>query len=215
FVDVLTESGTVRVKTAKGVKVDGKYTKVEISDISGVLLKSHPILSNKKDIVLINESGNITLENAVGNVNIDDRYATIKLKNIRGNIDLVTESGSVSAEKIAGNWNSRAPYTRVTLKDLSAQKVVMDNSGSNVDIELSTIPNVIDIKNQYGGVDVLMPKGFSGSVILEATYANVESDLPIRIKSLGGGAYGTGTVGSGTGKISIETESGNIRLFQR
>ena len=206
FVDVRTESGTVRISKAKGVSADGKYSKMEIFDISG---------ESKKDIVLKNESGNITLENAVGNVSILDPYATIKLKKIRGNLDVTTESGNVTAEDITGNWNSHAPYSNITLRSLSAQTVAMTNSGGSVDVELKTVPSSMKIKNDYAGVKVIMPKGFAGNVTLEATYASVESNLPIRVKSLGGGAYGAGTVGTGTGSIVIETESGNIRLFER
>jgi hypothetical protein len=93
--------------------------------------------------------------------------------------------------------------------------VNLTNSSNPIDLQLKTIPDNVEITNQYSGVKVLIPKGFSGDVTLEATYGKVESDLPIRVKSFGNGAYGIGKIGTGSGSITIETKSGNIHVSQR
>ncbi|MGH2568424.1 MAG: DUF4097 family beta strand repeat-containing protein [Bacteroidota bacterium] len=206
FADIQTQSGTVRVKQAKGVHVDAKYSTIEISDISG---------EAKKDIIVRGQSGKVSMENVIGNVKIDDPYSTVNLRKVRGNVELSTQSGRVTGEEISGNWSSETKYSSVTLRGLSAQTVVMTNSSNPIDVELKTVPTKVDIKNEYAGVKVTIPPGYSGDVTLEATYGNVESDFPIRVKSLGNGAYGVGKVGSGSGSILIETKSGNIRLIQR
>jgi hypothetical protein len=92
---------------------------------------------------------------------------------------------------------------------------VITNSSNPVEVQLKSVPAHIDIKNQYGSASVSMPSGYVGEVSLEATYGQIECNLPIKVKSLGGGAYGTGKMGTGTGSINIETESGNIKLMQR
>jgi hypothetical protein len=206
FADLSTKSGSVRVKQVKGVNVDALYSTVEISGVTG---------ESKKEIVIKGQSGKLIVEDAVGDLRIDNPYSTMELKKIRGNVNLETKSGRVTGEDIAGNWNSRTEYSSITLRNLSAQQVLATNSSNPVDIELKTVPTKIEIKNDYAGVKVTIPQGFSGDVSLEAAYGNVESNLPIRVKSLGGGGYGVGKIGSGNSSISIETKSGNIRLLQR
>jgi hypothetical protein len=62
-----------------------------------------------------------------------------------------------------------------------------------------------------------MPPGFSGDVDINVTYAHIETNLPLsKTKSFdGGGGYAMGKIGTGNGKLSIETKSGNVKVLQR
>ncbi|HEY4612600.1 MAG TPA: hypothetical protein VII11_06425, partial [Bacteroidota bacterium] len=153
FVDVQSQSGTVKIKNVKGVSVDANYSTIEVSDVSG---------EAKKDIFVKGQSGRIVIENATGNVTVDDRYSNITLKKIRGSVELSSQSARISGEEIAGSWSSHTQYSTITLRGLSAQTISMTNSSNPIDIELKIVPTKIEIKNQYGGVKATMPKGYSG-----------------------------------------------------
>ncbi|MEX2089454.1 MAG: DUF4097 family beta strand repeat-containing protein [Bacteroidota bacterium] len=206
FFKVKNQSGKIRVKQIDGLSVDAPYTSVEAVDVSG---------KSGKEITVRGQSGSLKLENAVGNLRIENPYSKIELKNIKGSVDLSNKSGRVTADGIQGDWTSNTEYSSLTILDLTAQTIRMTNKSNPIDLQLKNTPSTIDIKNEYGSVSVSMPSGFSGDVMLEAAYGNVDTNLPVRSKSLGGGAYATGKVGNGSGSITIETKSAGIKLIQR
>ncbi|MBI3585736.1 MAG: DUF4097 family beta strand repeat protein [Ignavibacteriales bacterium] len=206
FVDVGTKSGTVKVKQVEGINIDADYTKVEVISVSG---------KSKKEIIINGRSGSLILEDAVGDLKIDNPYSKMDLKKIRGNVELRTTSATVRAEDIIGDWTSYTEYATVTLDNLTAQTISMTNKSNPIEVQLKNAPNKISIKNQYGRVDVEMPQGFSGEVNLESEYGKIDTNLPIKSKNLGSGAYGMGKIGTGNGSINIETKSANIKLIQR
>jgi DUF4097 and DUF4098 domain-containing protein YvlB len=208
LLDIQTKSGKIRARSLDGLAVDADYTTVEVSDVSG---------KASKEIIVSGRSGSLHLEDAVGNLKVTDPYSNVDLRNIRGNVDVSSTSSRVTAEEIVGDWRSSTEYSSVTLRGLSAQRVWMLNKSNPIDVQLKTVPANIEIKNEYASVTVSMPTGFSGDVDLNVTYGNIETNLPLdRKKSFGGsGGYAFGKVGTGTGKINIETTSGNIKLMQR
>jgi hypothetical protein len=208
MLEIRTKSGKIKARQVDGLSVDADYTTVEASEVSG---------KASKEIVVSGRSGSLRLEDAVGNLRVTDPYSNVDLRNIRGNVDLSSTSSRVTAEDVVGDWHSSTEYSSVTVQGLTAQRVWMFNKSNPIDVQLKTAPSNIEIKNEYGSVTVSMPPGFSGDVDLNASYGNIETNFSLdRKKSFGGaGGYAIGKVGSGSGKISIETTSGNIRLTQR
>lgn len=206
FVYARTKSGTVRVKQVDGINVDADYSTVDITNVTG---------KSGKEIVIKGRSGNLTLHDAVSAVRIDNPYSNMSLRRIKGAVSLTSTSSRVRAEDITGDWNSNTQYVTLSILGLVAQNVVITNKSNPVDVELKNAPSKVDIKNEYGGVSVTMRPGFSGEVSLEATYGKIDCDLPIKVKNLGGGAYGIGKIGNGSGQITIETKSANIRLYEK
>ena len=91
----------------------------------------------------------------------------------------------------------------------------MTNKSDKIEAELSVVPSTVDIRNEYGSVSVDLPRGFSGDISLDAEYGKVNTDFPIQSRNRGSSGYAIGKVGSGTGRITIETRSGNIELSQK
>jgi DUF4097 and DUF4098 domain-containing protein YvlB len=206
--EILDKSGKIRVRTVGGVKIDGEYSSMEISDVSG---------KSGKPITLSGQSGPISLSNAVGDVQIDNPYGTIELKEIKGNVEIKAKSSNVRATGISGDWTSTTEYCTLSLRDLSAKRVIMSNMSGQIDVDLKVAPSTVDIRNEYAKVNLEMPTGFSGDVDLNVTYGHIETNLPLsKTKSFdGGGGYAMGKMGNGNGKISVETKSGNVKVTQR
>ncbi|MBI3579241.1 MAG: hypothetical protein HY089_07515, partial [Ignavibacteriales bacterium] len=141
FVDVGTKSGNVKVNEVGGVSIDADYTRVEVGSVSG---------KSKKDIVINGRSGSLLLEDAVGNVKIDNPYSKMDLEKIRGNVDLRSKSATVTGEDIVGDWFSETEYSKISLERLTAQSFSVINKSNPVEIQFTNVPNKIDIKNEYG-----------------------------------------------------------------
>lgn len=208
MLEVEDQSGTVRARAMDGVKVTNEYGPIEISDVTG---------KAGKPIILGGQSGTISVTNAKGNVQIKNPYGPVTLRDIKGNVDLQSKSNQVVANRISGDWSSRTEYCTISIEELSAKTVTMTNTGGPIELSLQSVPTTIDIKNEYAKVDVEMPKGFSGEVDLNVSYGSIKTNLELsKTKSFdAGGGYAMGKIGSGNGKLSIETKSGELRVMQR
>lgn len=206
FVDIRSQSGTIRVRHVGGVHVDADYSTIEIADVSGI---------SGKEVAVNSQSGSVTVNNVTGNVRIDNPYSRMRLTAIKGNVRLTTQSGSIDAENISGDWDSDTQYSAVRVNRLSAAQIRATNSGDVITFALTTTPSLIEIRNEYAGVSLTIPKGFGGDVSLDAEYGSIETDLPLTTKNRGGSGYAFGKIGSGNGSIKIETTSGNISLQEK
>jgi DUF4097 and DUF4098 domain-containing protein YvlB len=207
ILEVQDKSGRIRAKTMAGVRIDGNYSTIEITDVSG---------KSGKDIELSGQSGAIYLVNAVGSVQIDNPFGTVNLKEIKGNVEVKSKSSTVTATRVAGDWTSITQYCTLSLRDLNSKRVTISNSSGPIDVRLKVVPSFVDIKNEWSKVSLEMPTGFSGDVDLSATYGHIETNLPLsKNKSLGGSGYAMGKIGSGTGSLTVETKSGTISVIQR
>ncbi len=206
LLDVSSQSGTLRARNVRGLVVDAPYTTVEVTDVTGIA---------GKDITISNQSATITLENIKGNTIISAPYSNIGLKNIDGSVDVESKSGRINAQDVSGNWKSRTEYSKLRLIGLRSKEVIMTNKSDRIEADLAVVPETIDIRNEYGSVSVELPKGFSGDISLDAEYGKVNTDFPIQMRNRGSSGYAIGKVGSGTGKINIETRSADIELSQK
>ncbi|MDP3149483.1 MAG: DUF4097 family beta strand repeat-containing protein [Ignavibacteria bacterium] len=206
FVDIRNQGGTINVKDVDGVKVDAAYATISIKSVTG---------KSAKDIFIKGQSGKLVLENVAGNLNIESLYSPMEMRNIKGDVKIDGTSADIYGEKITGNLNIKSNYSKVFVRELSSQNIFIKDQSSKVELKLITVPAEIDIENDYGNVNVEMPGGYSGEINLSAEYGNIFSDLPVDIKKTSSSTTASGKVGSGNGKIKIETKSANITLTQK
>mgnify|MGYP000935739797 CR=1 FL=1 len=63
-----------------------------------------------------------------------------------------------------------------------------------------------------GGVSVLAPPNFAGRIEMSTTSGSVQSDLPITVQGKMSPKHLSGTVGGGSGSLTLRTTSGSVRL---
>lgn len=202
---VTTKSGTVRVRKVRGLAVDAPYSDVEASEIDN---------GEQKDVILTNQSGSIALEKVKGNVVLDCPYTGVDLREIDGSVTVRSKSSTIRADGVGGDWKSETEYCTLRLRALRPKQLIADNKSGLIHVEALSVPERVELRNEYGNVEIEIPKGFSGAVDLDAEYGTVETDLPLNVRKRASSAYAVGTVGSGSGSILIHTRSGNIRLEQ-
>jgi DUF4097 and DUF4098 domain-containing protein YvlB len=204
--DVKSQSATLRITNVDGARVSSNYSRIDIAGVTG---------KAGKELVVESQSGTLSIEDAVGDLKIDNPYSRMTLKNIKGNVKVSGQSVTINAEGVTGDWDSDNQYSNIDVRGLAARNVRAENSSGNLNFELTVVPDQVTIKNQYSGVAVTMPKGFSGDVTLDAEYGSVDTSFPLKIRSATGSTLATGKIGSGSGSILIETTSGKIKLRER
>lgn len=206
FVDVHNQGGTIDIKNVGGVKVDAAYATISIKSVTG---------KSGKDIFIKGQSGKLVLENIAGNLNIESLYSPMELRNIKGDMKIGGSSAEINGEKITGNLNIQSAYSKLFFRELSSKNIFIKDQSGQVDLKLVTVPMEIDIKNDYGNVNVEMPGGYSGEVNLSVEHGIISSNLSIDIKKTSSSQMVSAMVGRGNGKINIETKAANITLTQK
>ncbi|MCU0452505.1 MAG: DUF4097 domain-containing protein [Bacteroidetes bacterium] len=205
-VRVTDKSGSVQVRTVDGIDVNAPYSEVEIANVSG---------TRGMPIVIRGQSGRLLLEQAVGDVRIDNSYSRMDLADIKGDVDLRAQSATVEADRVEGDWNSETAYTQIRVRALRAANVLVSNSSNTVSLELEKSPAKLNVRNSYGNVDIAVPKGYAGKVRLKSEYGSIRTDLPLEVDNFGSGSLATGTVAGGTSSFTVEVKSGDVRVRQR
>jgi len=204
--NITGKSGSVRVTDVEGLRVDAPYSTIDADEVKGMAGEL---------VIITGQSGRIALKQIGSGVDVQSPYTNIDLTDISGEVRLGTKSGTVRASNIKGNWTSLTEYSRITVSDLSAQKVLVENKSGGVEIDCKTVPDAVEIVNQYADVRLDVPKGLDANVRLKAEYGAITSDLSVNVEQMGSGAIAMGKVGGGKGSVSIETKSGNIRVREK
>ena len=200
------KSGSVRVNGVRGLQVDAPYSTIDADNVKGV---------QGEPVIITGQSGRIALSRVSSGVDVQSPYTNIDLSDIGGDVRLGTKSGTVRASKVKGNWTSLTEYSRLTVTELGGKKVLVENKSGGVDIELMTVPDMVEIVNSYADVRLEIPKGLDADVRLKAEYGEIESDLSVKVEKMGSGAISLGKAGAGKGSLSIETKSGSVRVREK
>jgi DUF4097 and DUF4098 domain-containing protein YvlB len=101
----------------------------------------------------------------------------------------------------------------VTGDGLNCSNLKATSSSGHVSVAFSpSAPNnvVADLGASSGGINVTLPPGFAGRVDLSATSGSVRIDRPVTVRGEISKRHIIGTVGDGTGSLSVHASSGSI-----
>jgi DUF4097 and DUF4098 domain-containing protein YvlB len=172
--------------------------------------------------------GNVTLHSASGGVYLSNGADL-------GVCDLRTASGGVKAEQVkAESISMHTASGSVRLADaqvptatlvtssgsvraehIDCAQVSAKSSSGSVSVEFSpSAPGNVtaELRCTSGRVTLVTPPEFAGRMDLSTTSGSIHSDLPISVQGRIDKKHISGTVGEGTGNVSIHTSSGSIHV---
>jgi len=232
-----TRSANIRVSNVSGaVDIDGEYSDITLRNLgfvnkiksrSGTLkldnCKLENVLTAYMDIdisgvhnipgvtlYIENQSGTVRMNDIKSPIRILDKYSNFSFNSIEGDIDISSRSGYIKGVGLIGNWSSDTEYSSVELFNLTAKTINIKNRSNPVELNLSSVPESINIDNQYGGVDISIPKSFGGKIKLYSTYGSIKTNLPIEVIEQGSSQSALDIIPGGNSDVFIKTRSGDI-----
>jgi DUF4097 and DUF4098 domain-containing protein YvlB len=218
---VTATEGSLKIsKVTKPVVIDARGARLQVSDLQGGL----KIKASHRDV---------DISDVASAVAIESRYATLNLKNIKGDVEIDSGSDQVSADKVSGRFVVKARGSGIradgirgpldiqtTLKD-----VVINDFGDSCNVtneyaEISISSDElgkgdVSVKNRNGDVDLYLPDGASFFIDATARNGKVESDyaglVPTRTANSGELKF---RMKAGSPRITMETDSGDIRIYR-
>ncbi len=200
---------TLAVGTVEARNVNGKLRiDTHGADVTATALKG--------DVDIDTGSGDVRVDGMDGPLAVDVGSGDVTLANVKGaTLDIDTGSGEVRGTGIAADaLKVDTGSGNVGLDGLVARDANIDVGSGDVDLKWTVDPGDIDVDSGSGEVHLTMPAGSGGTVDLESSSGDINSDFEVRTQHIERDAL-RGTFGDGQGRIKVETGSGDISLLKR
>ena len=162
-------------------------------------------------------SGSVVVNGAEGDdILIDTGSGRVEVNGIRASdLDVDTGSGRVTgAGIVATRLGVDTGSGGITLSDVSASDIELDTGSGGVELDLVTQIERLVIDTGSGGVRLSVPANLNASVQIETGSGGIDTDLPVTVSRHRRNSL-TGTLGSGGGRIEIDTGSGGVSIKAR
>jgi DUF4097 and DUF4098 domain-containing protein YvlB len=139
---------------------------------------------------------------------------SIVIKNITGSLNCTTHNGKMTAEQVSGKAELHTHNGSVTCREISGDAKLKTHNGGVKVYYSQAATSVCDISliTHNGGVEIDTPKNFSGEVEASTHNGSINTELPITVKGKVSRRKLTGTIGTGQGKLYLETHNGSIKI---
>lgn len=150
------------------------------------------------------------------NTHLDARtsFGKVELADIQGDVKIHTSFGDIGAERMTGPLKLDTSYGAIRCSAVQSDRLDLNTSFGNVTVSRlqSETPLTATVNTSYGSIDFACPAGFGGRVDAETSFGKIRSEQAVTVKGDFGKDRLKGTIGSGTGAITLRTSFGDIRL---
>jgi hypothetical protein len=174
----------------------------------------------KKPIMMRNRSVSVNLNVILPNktsLELNTHNGGVKITDITGEVDATTHNGKVTATQITGNTKLETHNGGITCKEISGDTQLRTHNGGIKIYYSETAKPACDVSvvTHNGGVEFVAPPNFSAEVNVSTHNGSIKTDIPITVTGKVRKGRLTGTIGTGEGKLHLETHNGSITIKGR
>jgi lia operon protein LiaG len=162
-----------------------------------------------------NGSGGVDITDVTGDLTLDSGSGGATVDGVRGGrLNMDVGSGSLRGREIdVTELVADVGSGGVRLSGVKTPKLHLETGSGGSDVELLAQPDDVSIEAGSGGVTLRMPAAASASVDIETGSGGIDTDFEVKLSRIEKRAL-RGTIGTGKGRIRIESGSGNVRLMK-
>ena len=158
-------------------------------------------------------SGEVEVVDAAGDVDLDVGSGSVRVSNVRGErLRVDAGSGELTGDGVAsatmqldlGSGGTR--LSRVTSGDID-----LDSGSGEVELGLAGAVRSLHVDSGSGSVTLTLPPTLGATLDVDTGSGGIEVELPITVTRRSRSRL-VGTIGDGSGRIRIESGSGEVRL---
>jgi len=203
---------TTRAGTQQEAKELAKQVKVTLRPTGKKLA-----VKIEKPRIMVGKSVSINLKAMVPNQTspaLSTHNGPIRIANINGKTRATTHNGPVTIERVSGNINLTTHNGKISCTEIGGDIQLRTHNGSVnvVHSKTSADPVNISIVTHNGEIDFTSPPNLSAAVELATYNGLIRTDLPITVTGQISKRKLKGIIGSGEGKVHLETHNGSIKL---
>jgi len=158
-------------------------------------------------------SANVTVSSVEGDINIENESGVIKGEFIFGPVTISQPNGDIDLQWIEGDVRINATSGKIAVNQVRGATDIATRTGEvYVRTELDS-PRDSYVKTTSGRIHFLIPESASGELSVETAGGEIETEVPIAIKSFTRSQL-IGEFGQGGPKIHLSSASGNVVVAQ-
>ncbi|MEO8227643.1 MAG: DUF4097 family beta strand repeat-containing protein [Gemmatimonadota bacterium] len=161
-------------------------------------------------------SGSVRVTGGEGDIDIDTGSGDVALERLRGRqVRIDTGSGEVTARGLAANeLHVDTGSGSVRLAAISASRASLDTGSGTIEIDSDGRLEEVTAETGSGDITIRAPGSLSAAVDIETSSGSIDSDFDIAITRREEDHI-VGRIGSGNGRIRLESGSGDVRLVRK
>ncbi len=190
---IVTKKTSLKLSTHNGA--------VKVSDITG-------------DLIADTHNGSIELKDLAGSIKATTHNGKVSAENIDGPAKLETHNGEITCSQVSGNIDLTSHNGCITCTRISGNAEIESHNG-NIELGFSESahkPLDVSVITHNGNIDFTAPPDYSAQVDVSTYHGSIDTDLPITVTGKLSKGKLTGTIGTGEGKLYLETYNGSIDI---
>lgn len=148
------------------------------------------------------------------NLDLITHNGSVEITDTTGKVAAITHNGAVATHNVTGDHRLTTHNGRIECHNISGDVKLETHNGS-VDVVYANdapSPGKVDVVTHNGGIDFTSPPNFSAKVDVSTHNGSIHTSLPITIVDEVSKKEIRGTIGSGQGRLHLETHNGSIRI---
>jgi lia operon protein LiaG len=196
--------GTVSLTNVQGrIRVDASSAPVTAKGVKGEL---------SVDV----GSGIVRVTEGEGLLDVDTGSGSVEVSRYKGReLTVDTGSGNVNGTELtAERLTVETGSGDIELAGVSSPSLSLETGSGTVRADLRTDLKSLSVETGSGDVSVTAPATLDAEVEIETSSGDIESDFPLQVTRRARDHL-AGRIGTGKGRIAVETGSGDVRLIKR
>jgi hypothetical protein len=211
----------IRVPPGKSLAVYLAVGKVSLANVQGsIRVDAHnaPVTANgvKGDLTVDTGAGMVRVTDGEGVLNVDTGWGSVEVSRFKGrDLSIDTGSGNVNGTELtAEGVTIETGSGDIELAGISSPSLSLETGSGTVRADLRTDLHSLSVETGSGDVAVTAPATLDAEVEIETSSGDIESDFPLQV-TRHARDHLVGRIGTGKGRIAVETGSGDVRLIKR
>jgi len=208
----LTATIIARAATEEAARKLAEHVKIKLEPFGNKLTAKI-----QKPTFMMNQSVTVNLDVTVPNqtdLQLITHNGAVEISNITGQTNATTHNGKITTEQLSGTTRLRTHNGSITCEEVSGDIQLRTHNGSVKAFYSEAASPVcnVSIITHNGGVEFNAPKSFSAEVEASTYNGSIKTNLPITVIGKVSKRKLTGTIGTGEGKLHLETHNGSIKI---
>ena len=159
-------------------------------------------------------AGPITASNVNGELSIDASSSNVEVSGTKGRLSIDVGSGDVKVTGAEGELSIDTGSGNVTLSGVTTEDADIETGSGDIRLDLEGALRSFHGETGSGDVTIRAPATLSAALDIETSSGEIESDFDVAVTRREEDHL-VGRIGSGTGRISVDTGSGSVRLLRK
>jgi DUF4097 and DUF4098 domain-containing protein YvlB len=195
--DVHLRGGDFNAQNVKGdINLEGRVSSANVSAITGKLS-------------LQGDFDEIQLSKLDKGVHFNSSRTDMDIPKLDGNLTM--SRGDFRADNVTGPVRLVTKYKDINMDGVSGD-IQLQNSNGSVELQPKAPIGSIDVKNQKGEVNLVMPANANFTVDAAAMRGEIESDFDFKVENSNHEARANGPVNKGGPRVQIRNDHGTINI---